>query len=905
MAYDIGTARGVIEMEYNGRGIDEAKKDVEDLGKKGESAGINWDKTAKGMAVAGTTIAGGLAFGVNAAANFEERLSAIQAVSGASAKEMDQLSKKALQLGKDTSFSATESALAMEELVKAGLTTEDVLNGAADATVALAAAGEVDLPTAATIASNAMNQFQLSAQDLPHIADLLAGAANVSAIGVEDLGESLKYVGPVANATGVSIEDVSTALAVLGNEGVKGGAAGTALRSILSNLTPTTKRATEEFKKLGLITKEGKNLFVDANGSIKPLAEVMDILNKKTKNLSDTEKNTFAKKAFGLETLSAVAILSKQTGDSFDKMAGDIGKVKAADVAATRLDNMKGSLEQLKGSLETMGILMGNVLIPALTALIDKLTGVLDWFLSLDSGTQKVITIILALAAGLLLAGAAIIKTVQFFQKLNAAIKVLQATKAGAGIGKLTSSIASAGKAAAKWAAQMVAAAAKAVAAAARAAAAWVANMAKIAAAQLRAAAAGLAAWAKAAAASVAAALRSAAAWVASTARTVAALVAQGVAFVAQKAAMLAYSIATKAAAAAQWLLNAAMAANPITLIIIAIVALVAALVLAYQKSETFRAIVQAVWEFIKTFVTAAVNAVKDVIMVVFNAIKAYITTVFNVYKTIITTVFKVIKTVITTYVNAYKTVITTVFNAIKTVITTVMNAIKSVVSTVWNAIKSVVTTTVNAVKNAVTGAWNAVKNVTSNVFGKVVEIVREKVKAVIDKVKEIKSKIVDFFKGAGEWLYDAGKKIIGGLIDGIKAMAGKVKDAMGGITKGIGKLIPGSPVKEGALKVLNHGHSGGEIVKMLISGIEDMGPKLREALTTYTDVLPADVLPNATPTYPSQVNGQKQDTQAIRDLLDGWEQVADKIDEQTEKLSDDLKDNGKQVLTLKRQGAI
>ena len=153
MSYDIGTARGVIEMDYNGRGVTQAEADLQGLEKTGGRTGTSMNKVAKGMATGGLIIAAGLAVGVNAAANFEQRLSAIQAVSGATASEMDALSDKALQLGADTSFSAGESAQAMEELVKAGLSVEDVLNGAADATVSLAAAGEIALPEAATIAS--------------------------------------------------------------------------------------------------------------------------------------------------------------------------------------------------------------------------------------------------------------------------------------------------------------------------------------------------------------------------------------------------------------------------------------------------------------------------------------------------------------------------------------------------------------------------------------------------------------------------------------------------------------------------------------------------------------------------------------------------------------------------------
>lgn len=76
-------------------------------------------------------------------------------------------------------------------------------------------------------------------------------------------------------------------------------------------------------------------------------------------------------------------------------------------------------------------------------------------------------------------------------------------------------------------------------------------------------------------------------------------------AWVAQRAAMIAAAVAQRTVTAAQWLMNAAMSANPIGLLVIGIAALVAGLILAYKKSETFRKIVQAAWNGIKTAAVA------------------------------------------------------------------------------------------------------------------------------------------------------------------------------------------------------------------------------------------------------------------------------------------------------------
>jgi TP901 family phage tail tape measure protein len=441
----LGSAQGNIVLNYDGSSVAKAQSDVQKLGQTTHSASRDMSKAGTVMAGAGAIIAGGFLLAVKSATTFQKQLSSIQAVSGATADQMAQVSAKALQLGKDTKFSAGEGAQAIEELVKAGISLPDVMNGAADATVSLAAAGEIALPQAATIASNAMNQFQLSASALPHVADVLAGAANASAISVQDMGESLSYVGPVARAVGVKIDDVSTAIAILGNNGIVGSSAGTALRSVLSNLVPTTKIATKQFKDLGLITKDNTNLFVDAQGHIKPLDQVVQILNDHTSKLNDTQKNTFAKRSFGLETLSTVAILANQTADSYDAMTASIGKVSAADVAATRMDNLSGSIEQLKGSFETLMIVVGTPFLHMVTVVVDGINKMLGIFLQLPGPIRNLVTVFGGLSGALLLVSGGLLLVIPKILEMKRTFDLLAETatfqRIAANISLLTSAI--------------------------------------------------------------------------------------------------------------------------------------------------------------------------------------------------------------------------------------------------------------------------------------------------------------------------------------------------------------------------------------------------------------------------------------------------------------------------------
>ena len=363
---NLGTARGklIIDGSQARTELSKTAASAEDFRKRSTAAGgAAGNILARGQKVATASaigLAGAFALAVSSAASFESKISAIGAVTGASAEDLENVRRKSLQLGKDTKFSAGEAADAISELAKAGISLPDILNGAADATVALAAAGEVALPEAAALASNAMNQFSLKAKDLPGIADLIAGAANASAIDVHDFGESLKQVGAVANLAGLSFKDTAIAIAEMGNAGIKGSDAGTSLKTFLSNLIPTTKTQIDLFKKLGLVTKDGSNQFFDAAGNVKNLAGLQGTLQKALKGQTKEQKLANLQTLFGTDAIRAGAIAALAGEKGYNKMSAALSKVKAADVAKKRMDNLKGSLENLKGTLETIAISIGE-----------------------------------------------------------------------------------------------------------------------------------------------------------------------------------------------------------------------------------------------------------------------------------------------------------------------------------------------------------------------------------------------------------------------------------------------------------------------------------------------------------------------------------------------------------------
>lgn len=841
MSYNLGTAEGVITTSYNGKGVDAANKDVDKLTKQHTSASAAIDKVGTTSGIAGAAIAAGIGVAVNAAANFEQRMSAVKAVSGASGAEMDQLSKKALQLGKDTSFSATDAASAIEELVKAGVSVPDVMNGAADATVALAAAGEVSLPEAAAIASNAMNQFQLSAQDMPKVADLIAGAANASAIDVKDFGMSLSQAGAVANLVGASFDDTAAAIALMGNAGIKGSDAGTSLKTMLSNLQPQTEKQAALMEQLGLVTKDGANQFFDANGKLKSFSEIAGLLQTSLAGMTSAQKQATLSTIFGSDAIRAAAIFTQAGAKGFDTMAASMNKVKAADVAKTRLDNFKGSLEQMKGSLETTGIIVGQIFLPALRQMVDFIAKVLNAFLNLPTGVQKAIAVFVAVVGAALLFVAATVKIVKAVQTVIEVAKVLRTVMAStwvATLGPIALIIAAIALLVvgirylwknSETFRKIVTAVWNGIKTAVSAVASWFTNTLWPG---IQAVWDGIVSGANGLGSffsglwdgikSVTSTVWNAIAgfftglWNSITSGITAAWNAivgvftaiwNGIVTVATtifnglKTAILFVINAMLAPWRAFWAVFGELITAAWNLVVAVVqfgIGVVLALIQGWLNLTL--SIVQTVWNAIKGFLIGSWNALSSAASKIWNAASSFFTSVFTAIKNFIVNTWNSVSQAVTKFwtniynaiaskVNTIKSYITSGFNAVKSFVTSVFNAVASFVASVWNTIYTAVSGPVNRVKSAIQSGFNAAKDFATNAFKSMYSAVSQWIGNLYNKVSEVIGKVKGIFSGAAGWLIEAGKNIIRGLIRGIESLISSVTDKLKSLTDKIPKV--------------------------------------------------------------------------------------------------------------------
>lgn len=317
------------------------------------AAGKAMDKVSGAMFGATAQMAGmaGIGFGIFDAvkgyADFEEEMSAVKAISGATGDEFNQLKEKAIQMGADTKYSALESAQAFRYMGMAGWKTGEMIDGIAGIMNLAAASGE-DLAMTADIVTDSLSAFGLQAKDSSMFADVLSAAATSSNTNVALMGQTFKYAAPVAGALGYSVQDVAIAVGLMANQGIKGSESGTALRSMMTRMVKPTKESAAAMQTLGL------NI-VDANGKMRPFRDIMKDIRSGMSKLTPESKASVAAMLAGQEAMSGLLALVNSSDADFDKLAGAIDNSNGAaqNMANIRMDNLKGDLEQLSGDWDS------------------------------------------------------------------------------------------------------------------------------------------------------------------------------------------------------------------------------------------------------------------------------------------------------------------------------------------------------------------------------------------------------------------------------------------------------------------------------------------------------------------------------------------------------------------------
>lgn len=265
--------------------VDLLGKRFEESGEKIKAAGAAITGAGRAFAPVSAAAAGGLTFAVKEAADFEAQMSKVQAISGASAEQMEQLNATAREWGMNTKFSATEAGQAFEYMGMAGWKSEQMVAGIGPILNLATAAGE-ELGTTSDIVTDALTAFGLQAEDAGHFADVLAAASTNANTNVTMMGESFKYAAPVAGALGYDVEDVAVALGLMANAGIKSSMAGTSLRNLFQRMAKPTKESANAMDRLGLSLYDSEGNMYSFMEIMEQLRESMGHINMPTEELA-------------------------------------------------------------------------------------------------------------------------------------------------------------------------------------------------------------------------------------------------------------------------------------------------------------------------------------------------------------------------------------------------------------------------------------------------------------------------------------------------------------------------------------------------------------------------------------------------------------------------------------------
>lgn len=357
-----------------------------------ENTGRKSALIASGMTAAGLAVA---AFGVAAvkmAADFDQQMSTVQANTGATSAQMDQLRAAAIEAGASTVYSASDSADAINDLGKAGMSVTDILTGGLTGALNLAASDGMAVGDAAEYMANALSMFHLKGSQASQVADTLAAGAGKAVGNVSDFGEALNNCGAQANSFGMNVQETTGVLALFAQNGTIGAEAGTQLNSMLMKLAAPSTEASNTMKELGISAYDAQHHFVG-------MANFAGQLQKAEKNLTDEQRNQANATIFGSYAIKAANYLYEAGESGVNKWTKAVSESGyAAEQAAAKNNNLKGDLENLSGSMESLMISVGEGAQGPLRKMVQGLDTLVDAFAGLPSGVQQTLVVMASLA---------------------------------------------------------------------------------------------------------------------------------------------------------------------------------------------------------------------------------------------------------------------------------------------------------------------------------------------------------------------------------------------------------------------------------------------------------------------------------------------------------------------------
>ena len=358
--FDLQAVLRLDSSQYE-KGLDEAKATAD---KKGSSI-ISGLKTigklgAAAFAATGAGVAAFTKSAISAGQSFDKAMSQVAATMGVTTDEIQDLNQFAQEMGRTTSFSATQAAEALNYMALAGydsVTSMQMLPNVLN----LAAAGGIDLAYASDMVTDASSALGLSIEETSTMVDQMAKASSKSNTSVSQLGEAILTIGATARSIRGGTTELSTILGVLADNGIKGAEGGTHLRNILLSLQNPTDDARAIMDDLGLAV-------YGADGKMRAMDDIVGDLQKSMEGMDDASKDAIVSGIFNKADLASVNALLNTSQERFDELTVAIEDSAGAAqaMADTQLDNLAGDITLFKSALEGAQIAVSNKLTPSL-----------------------------------------------------------------------------------------------------------------------------------------------------------------------------------------------------------------------------------------------------------------------------------------------------------------------------------------------------------------------------------------------------------------------------------------------------------------------------------------------------------------------------------------------------------
>ena len=835
-----------------------AGQKIQEVGNKIKSVGDSMANFGRSMTTYVTApIVGAFTAAVKTTGDFDEGMSRVQAISGATGNELDSLRSKALEMAASTKFSATESADALNYMAMAGWKTEQMMDGL-EGIMNLAAASGEDLATTSDIVTDALTAFGLSADQSGRFADVLAATAANANTNVAMMGESFKYVAPVAGALGYSIEDVSLALGLMANSGIKADMAGTSLRNMLNRMAKPTKESAEAMERLGIELYDGEgemftfkeimdqlrvsmsniNISVEdydaaldeldaelADGTLteKKYAEALEELNLRTFGAEGAEKARAAAMLGGTRAMSGLLAIANASTDDYNKLADAINNSAGAaeNMANTMLENLPGQMTILKSKIESLAISFGDILMPYVMKAVDTLQGLVDKFNAMDDAEKKQIIKIAAIVAAI---GPALLIIGKIISGVGSLVSIVGgATK---GIGTLItafSGMSSAGGALSGVFAAMSGPIGIVVAAitALVAGFTYLFNTNEEFRASIMQTVSTLQT-------NLAGAFESLQPALASLKKAFDGLME-----------VLAPFFEMIFQGIAAFIAGIASAAGPLVEVVTNIITIITSLI------QAFLALLNGDFEGFKANLMVGLQAFIDGITAFITAIVNFWVAFFQMFGVNLQLIF------------------TNMWNAVKLVVTNTINTISTIIRTVWTAIKTWITTILTAIQTKF-----------EEIFDKIKEGVSERISAVKDLIVEKMEAAAEYISSLPKKFYDWGVDMIQSLIDGIQEKIDFLRTAISEVAGLISSYIHFSEPDVGPLS--NFHTFMPDMMNMIVAGINQGIPRVAQAMDGLAQsMIPQaggqfGVVGNSTNTFNINVYGaQGQNVSELADVIE------------------------------------